>query len=136
MTFQKLLFALCTILLLSSCGAKNNEPEIVAEDVPLSQFIIGRWQYMSEVNTENRDDDIELIYMFEEGNVVKIWTGDGVTCKYEFIGSNEISVDCSPRNLYPFTLNLERDGQFLLVDSPSNELRRFQRINQRTIIFE
>ena len=91
---------------------------------------------MSEVDTENRDDNIELEYMFEEGNVVKIWTGDGVTCKYEFIDSNEISVDCSPRSLYPFTLKLKREGQFLLIDSQNNETRKFQRINPRTIIFE
>src|SRR5688500_5784783 len=134
MSFNKSLKLILVILLVSllwSCKSANPDVDLtVPEDIPLEEFVIGRWLYEGEVYYENLGyRQVHWDYWFEDGNIFKVYTGDGTTCKYEFISTDEIAIDCSPRSLELWTIKVERDGQSLLVYRSDSEVLRFERID-------
>jgi hypothetical protein len=123
--------AVLLLPVLHSCAWISPEADLVLPDnIPLEEFVIGRWLYEGDVYFENLGyRKVHWDYWFEAGNVFKVYAGDGTTCKYEFIDSDEILIDCSPRLLDPWILRVERDGQSLLVHRSENETLRFERID-------
>ena len=134
MSFNKFLKLALVILLASllwSCKSANPDVDLtVPENIPLEEFVIGRWLYEGEVYYENLGyRQVHWDYWFEDGNIFKVYAGDGTTCKYEFINTNDIAIDCSPRSLDPWIIKVERDGQFLLVYRSNDEILRFERVD-------
>jgi hypothetical protein len=121
--------------ILMGCGSALPTADLVVPDnIPLEEFVIGRWLYEGDVYYENLGyRKVHWDYWFEEGNVFKVYAGDGTTCKYEFIDSDEIAIDCRPRSIEPWVMRVERDGQFLLVHRSDDETLRFVRIDPHEI---
>ena len=130
------------IFVTSSCGTiiSQRESLSVSEDVPLSEFIIGRWEYEGTHKYENSDyvADVSWVYTFVNNKNVLIWTTyDGTTCTYEFVEAELLSIDCSPRMIELMTWSVKRDGQDLLIQRLDNgangngELLKFTRVKIR-----
>lgn len=119
------------VLASTGCGSAPSAVDLVApENIPLEGFVIGRWLYEGDVYYENLGyRKVHWDYWFEDDNVFKVYTGDGTTCKYEFIDADEITIDCRPRSLDPWRIKVERDGQFLLVHYPDGKTLKFNRID-------
>ena len=137
--FDKLMkIALAVMLLpvLMGCGSVPPTADLaVPDNIPLEEFVIGRWLYEGEVYYENYGySKVHWVYWFEDDNVFKVYTGDGTTCKYEFIDDDEIAIDCGPRIKDPWILKVERDGQFLLVHYPDGKTLKFERIDPDEIL--
>ncbi|MBI5354547.1 MAG: hypothetical protein HZB50_18050 [Chloroflexi bacterium] len=135
----KFTLIICSILIATSCsiGIRQNESLDMPEDMPLSEFIIGRWKYEGKHKFESSEyiADVFWEYTFVDETNLLIWTGnDGGTCTYKFIEAELISIDCSPRMIELMTWSVKRDDQDLLIqrlDSESygdGELLRFERI--------
>jgi hypothetical protein len=131
----KITLAVLLLPVLLSCGSGSpNADLVVPENIPLEEFVIGRWLYEGEVYYENVGyRKVHWDYWFEDGNVFKVYAGDGTTCKYEFIDSDEIAIDCRPRILDPWIIKVERDGQSLLVHRSDGETLGFERIDPDAI---
>ena len=131
----EIILALLFLPAVLNCGSATPRVDLEApDDIPLEEFVIGRWLYEGEVYYENLCyRKVHMDYWFEEGNVFKIYAGDGTTCKYEFIDSDEISIDCRPRSIEPWTMRVERDGQFLVVHLSDDQTLRFERIDPNEI---
>jgi hypothetical protein len=129
------------ILTASSCGSRMEQSEslYVPENVPLAEFIIGRWKYEGKHKFENSEyvADVYWEYTFVDEKKFLIWTGnDGGACVYKLIEEELLSIDCSPRMIELMTWSIKRDGQALLIqrlDAPygDGELLRFERVNMR-----
>ena len=132
---------LVSLLFILSCGIfrEQGEPAGFSDDMPLSDFIMGRWKYEGKYYYEGYGySDIFWEYTFLEKNVIKIWTGnDGGTCSYKFIEPEVISIDCSPRMIDIMKWSVKRDGQSLLIQRLDNgnlkggEQLKFQRVSSR-----
>jgi hypothetical protein len=133
--FLKITLAVLLVPLLWSCASASPNVDLtVPENMPLEEFVIGRWLYEGEVYYENVGyRKVHWDYWFEDGNIFKVYAGDGTTCKYEFIDIDEIAIDCRPRILEPWTIKVERDSQSLLVHRSNNEILRFERIDPNEI---
>jgi hypothetical protein len=115
---------------------EQSESLYVPENVPLSEFIIGRWKYEGKHKFENSEyvADVYWEYTFEDEKKLLIWTGnDGGTCAYQLIEAELLSIDCSPRMIDLMTWSIKRDGQALLIQRldatyGDGELLRFERI--------
>ncbi len=116
-----LVFSVSSLCLIS-CNETLEKPA----NITLAEFIIGRWV--------NKDNDVE--YTFEKNNVFKVYAGDGTTCTYQFVSSDEILVDCRPRVIETWIIRVERDNQLLLVHYSDGNTSIFERMNPRTIIID
>ena len=133
--FMKITLAVMLVPILIGCGSVSPTANlIVPDDIPIEEFVIGRWLFEGDVYYENLGyRKVHTDYWFEEGNVFKVYSGDGTTCKYEFIDADEIAIDCRPRSLDPWTIKVERDGQFLLVHYSDGQTLKFKRIDPNEI---
>ena len=133
--FMKITLAVMLVPILIGCGSVSPTANlIVPDDIPIEEFVIGRWLFEGDVYYENLGyREVHTDYWFEEGNVFKVYSGDGTTCKYEFIDADEIAIDCRPRSLDPWTIKVERDGQFLLVHYSDGQTLKFKRIDPNEI---
>ncbi|HLO14105.1 MAG TPA: hypothetical protein VK206_04690 [Anaerolineales bacterium] len=137
----KFLLIIFSILFVSSCRGETerNKTPTVANDVPLSEFIKGRWKYEGKYYYEGYGySDISWEYTFVDENVIKIRRGDDRgMCTYKFIEPEIISIDCGPRMTEIMKWSLKRDGQFLLIQRlKTDELKggeqlKFERVTER-----
>src|SRR5687768_12615429 len=89
-----------SILVISACRTiiSQRDSRSVSEDAPISEFIIGRWEYEGTHKYEKSDyvADVTWVYTFVDKKNVLIWTTyDGTTCTYEFVEAELLSIDCS-----------------------------------------
>ena len=133
--FMKIILVVLIVPLLMGCGSAPPTADLVVpDDIPIEEFVIGRWLYEGDVDYENLGyRKVHWDYWFEDGNVFKVYAGDGTTCKYEFVDTDEIAIDCRPRSLDPWTIKVERDGQFLLVHYSDGKTLKFKRIDPNEI---
>ena len=134
-SFTKITLAVMLVFMLMGCGSSPPAADLIVPDnIPLEEFVIGRWLYEGDVYFENLGyRKVHWDYWFEEGNVFKVYSGDGTTCKYEFIDSDKIAIDCRPRSVEPWVIKVERDGQFLLVHYSDGKILKFKRIDPNEI---
>ena len=133
--FMKITLAVMLVFIVMGCGSAHSAADLVAPDnISLEEFVIGRWLYEGEVYYENLGyRKVHWDYWFEEGNVFKVYASDGTTCKYEFIDSDEITIDCRPRSVEPWVIKVEREGQSLLVHYSDSKTLKFKRIDPNEI---
>jgi hypothetical protein len=112
---------------------EQSQSKDIPADAPLTEFIIGRWKYEGKYYYEGYGyADIDWEYTFVDEKVIKIQTAeDSGTCRYQFIDSGVMSIDCSPRMLDVMTWSVKRDGQFLLIQRNGGEELKFERITNR-----
>ena len=132
---MKITLVVMLVPVLMGCGSVPPTADLVVpDDIPIEEFVIGRWLYEGDVYYENLGyRKVHWDYWFENDNVFKVYAGDGTTCKYEFIDSDDIAIDCRPRSLDPWTIKVERDGQFLLVHYSDGKTLKFKRIDPNEI---
>lgn len=120
-TFFQLLFAYFFVAALSSCNLASGKQIDIPENVPLNEFIIGKWTSEEIDNSEGKestykyeiefvdDDSVKFVVLSLEGEFL-----DGATSKYKFVDSNSIFVD-NKRVQGGEQWLLERGGQRLII---------------------
>jgi len=129
----RLLLIVFSVLSAFGCEINQAQNQDFPTDAPLSEFIIGRWEYKGEYYFEGYGSaKIDWEYTFVDDKVIKIRTAeDSGTCSYQFIEPNVMSIDCSPRMLDLMTWSVKRDDQFLLIQRSGGEELRFERVTNR-----
>jgi hypothetical protein len=139
-TFFQLLLASLFVAAISSCNLVNGKQIDIPDNVPLNEFIIGKWTSEQIDNSEGKEstykyeiefvdeDSVKFVVLSLEGEFL-----DGATSKYNFVDSDTIFVD-NKRIQGGEQWLLERDGQRLIVhrtiDSETDRIV-FARISNR-----
>jgi hypothetical protein len=139
-TFFQLLLASIFVAAISSCSLVSEKQIDIPDNVPLNEFIIGKWTSEQIDNSEGTEstykyeiefvnaDSVKFVVLSLEGEFL-----DGATSKYNFVDSNTLFVD-NKRIQSGEQWLLERDGQRLIVhrtiDSKTDRIV-FARISNR-----
>ena len=139
-TFFQLLIASLIVAAISSCNLVSEKQIDVPDNVPLNEFIIGKWTSEEIDTSEGKESTYKYEIEFVDEDSVKFVVLsledeflDGATSNYNFVDSNMIFVD-NARIQGGEQWLLERDGQRLIVhrtiDSETDRIV-FARISNR-----
>ena len=113
------------LLVLQACAtwpALRTEPTSLPTDLPLPEFILGRWRSTAAYGAGGSEWPYSFEIWFEDQDTLKIlWFNedgqflDGDTVEYSFTTPDSITID-SRRAADKETWALKREGQSLLID--------------------
>ena len=118
-TLRTLLVCIVIISTLLACVSKNTAPTLHPEDMPISKFMIGEWNVISRIDTDN-GEVLEINFPIVRINDKVISYGETFAAEYHFIEEDLIFVN-NLRLTGGETWRLERDGENLIIYQEYNK---------------